>query len=209
MPLSIYTKTITLQTKLASQVIVEDDFEVVQTVCGVDVSYRGQEARASAVIMDIKTLRVLEQITAKSRVTTPYVPGLMMLREAKPILSILKLLKKDFDILMVDANGRLHPRRCGLACYVGIILDKPTIGVAKSLLCGRLVGKSVSLEGEVLGKVLEKKRGKKIFVSVGNKISLDSATRLARALIKKGEWMPEPLRLADKYSKSNVPDCPG
>jgi deoxyribonuclease V len=126
-----------------------------------------------------------------------------MLRESGPILSTLKLLKENFDVLLIDGNGRLHPRKFGLACYVGIVLDKPTIGIAKSLLCGKIIGNLVKLDDEILAYVIEKKKGKKIFVSIGNKISLETAAKLTESMIIEGEWLPEPLRVADQYSKTN------
>ena len=198
-----YTNAIKLQEKLASQVMTEDKIKKIHAVCAVDVSYKGHIASAAAVIMDAKTLQVLTYVKSTTKVNTPYVPGLMMLRESRPIFSALRLLKGSFDVLLVDGNGQLHPRRCGLACYIGIVLDTPTIGIAKSMLCGKIRGNSVELDGKILANIVEKKRGKKIYVSIGNKISLKSATRLTESLIKKGEWLPEPLRLADKYSKDS------
>ncbi len=196
-----YTKAIKLQEKLAAQVITKDTNRKIQNVCAVDVSYKNNTATSAAVIMDAKTLTVLEHKVSKSQIRMPYVPGLLMLRESGPVLSVLKMLKTKFDVLLVDGNGQLHPRRCGLACYLGITLGMPTIGVAKSLLCGKKTSDSIELDGKILAKVIEKKRGKKIFVSVGHKISLKSAARLAESLITEGEWLPEPLRLADRYSK--------
>ncbi|MGI0073474.1 MAG: endonuclease V [Nitrosotalea sp.] len=200
--MSLYTNAIKLQQKLASKVITKDRIRKIQSVCAVDVSYKGQDAYAAAVIVDSETLQVLTHVTSRTKVKTPYVPGLMMLRESGPILSALRLLKENFDVLLVDGNGRLHPRKCGLACYIGIVLDKPTIGIAKSLLCGRILGNSVILDDEILAYTIERKKGKKIFVSIGNKISLRTAAKLTESLIKEGEWLPEPLRLADKYSKT-------
>jgi deoxyribonuclease V len=88
-----------------------------------------------------------------------------------------------------------------LACYLGIVLGKPTIGVAKSLLCGEITKDAVILDGKILGKIIEKKKGKKIFVSIGNNISLKTAVKLVESLIREEEWLPAPILLADKYSK--------
>lgn len=199
--MSHYRDAIKLQEKLASKVITKDSIKKIQSVCAVDVSYKGQNATAAAVVMDAATLRVLDHVVTKTIVKDPYVPGLMMLREAKPILSVIELLKENFDVLLVDANGQLHPRKCGLACYLGIVLNKPTIGIAKSLLCGKMVRHNVNLDGKIVGKIIEKKKGKKIFVSVGNKISLKTAAKLVKSMIRNEEWLPEPIILADKYSK--------
>ncbi len=199
--MSRYTEAVKLQEELAPKVITKDTIKKIQNVCAVDVSYKDKTANAAAVIVDVKSLQVLEYQVSESHVKAPYVPGLMMLRESGPVLSVLKLLKNKFDVLLVDGNGQLHPRRCGLACYLGINLDMPAIGVAKSLLCGKVSGNSVEIDGKILAKIIEKRKGKRIFVSIGHKISLRSAAKLVSSLIKDGEWLPEPLRLADRYSK--------
>lgn len=199
--MSIYHTAIKLQENLANKVITKDSIKKIQSVCAVDVSYKSHNAKAAAVVMDTETLRVLDHAVSETSVSAPYVPGLMMLREGGPALSVLKLLNRNFDVLLVDGNGQLHPRKCGLACYLGITLGVPAIGIAKSLLCGEIVKDNAKLNGETLGKIIEKKKSKKIFVSVGHKISLKTAAKLVESLIRDGEWLPEPMLLADKYSK--------
>jgi deoxyribonuclease V len=199
--MSNYTDAVKLQKRLALRVITKDCLKSVRNVCAVDVSYRDRWANASAVVIDAKTLDTIEHVTSVTKIEAPYVPGLMMLRESGPIMSALKLLHNNFDVLLVDGNGQLHPRKCGLGCYIGIILDRPTIGVAKSLLCGKIRKNSVEFDGKILARIIEKKKGKRIFVSVGNKISLKTATKLVDSLIKDCQWLPEPIRLADRYSK--------
>lgn len=196
---SIYEK---LQEQLATQVITKDCFESIKTVCGVDVSYTNNDASAAAVSIDKQTLKIVEAVKSRSSVHWNYVPGLLFLREAKPAISAIKLLQKKYDLLLVDGHGQLHPRRFGLACYLGLALDKPTIGVAKTLLCGQVCGNNVTIDGKVFGMMIPIK--KSIYVSVGHKISLDSATKIVSELVKKGEWYPEPLRLADLYSKNSI-----
>jgi len=199
-----YNQAIELQRSLSQKVVAKDSIKKIRKVCAADVFYNDENARTSAVVMDARTLEILEHVTLETKVKIPYVPGFLMLRESKPILSALKLLKNNFDILIVDGNGQLHPRKCGIASYLGIVLDKPTIGVAKSLLCGNIKNNSVELDGKILGKVIEKKKGKKIFVSVGNKISLRTASKIIKSLIKEGQWQPEPIRIADHYSKQRL-----
>jgi deoxyribonuclease V len=203
--MSSYENVIKLQEKLARKVITKDEIRLVRKACSVDVSYKDERATAAAVVTDTNTFKVLDYAISITEVRTPYVPGLLMLRESGPVLSALKLLKEEFDILLVDGNGILHQRKCGLASYLGIVLNKPTIGVAKSLLCGQIVGDTVKLDGKILGKIIEKKRGRKIFVSVGNKISLKTGVKLIESLIREGEWMPQPSLLADKLSKGYMP----
>ncbi|MGQ0638065.1 MAG: endonuclease V [Nitrososphaerota archaeon] len=195
-----YSEAIKLQEELAKKVITKDSISEIKNVCAVDVSYKDDMAFCSAVVINKKTVEVVECINTQTAVKYSYIPGLLMLREAEPVMSGLKLLKNDFDLLLVDGHGQLHPRRCGLACYLGITLNKPTIGVAKSLLCGTIKGNFVELDGKKLGAVIENKQ-KKIFVSVGHKISLKSAAKIVTELIKENEWLPEPLRVADMNSK--------
>lgn len=185
------------QLELAKKVIAYDYFGEIKLVCGVDASYRQDIAQCAAVVVD-RELKIVERVVTRSAVKNPYIPGLFVMREAGPALRALKKLKR-FDLLMVDGHGQLHPRRCGLASYLGVVLDKPTIGVAKSLLCGTENDGQVEVEREVLGSVIEGK--KKLYVSVGHRISLETAAHLVKGMTKKGEWLPEPLRLADTYSR--------
>jgi deoxyribonuclease V len=186
----MYEDAIKLQKDIARKVIARDDFGKIKRVCGVDIAYDGDTAYCSAVVME-KGEVVLESIDHKTTVSHPYVPGLLMLREAEPILQTVKLLK-SYDLLLVDGHGLLHPRKCGLACYVGVTLDKPTIGVAKSRLCGNVRQDGyLEFRGEILGFMF----GKKMYVSVGHRVSLETAI----AIVK--ELGTEPLSLADVNSK--------
>ena len=193
---------ILLQKKLSTKVITKNILpKKIKRICGIDVSYRNDFAYCSAVILDKNNLNIIETKTSKLKSTARYIPGLFMLKESKPILHTLNKLKKNFDVLLVDGNGQLHPRRCGLACYIGLKLDKPVIGVAKSLLCGKVRSDSkVEYKGRVLGYEIKQNK-KKIYVSVGHKMSLNSAVKIFKELIVNGNWYPEPLRIADFNSK--------
>ena len=194
-------QAIKLQQKLAKKIISKNKIpSKIKTVCGVDVSYKDNRAYCSAITLDKKNLEVIESKNLSCIVSEPYISGLFMLREAKPILLTIKKLQKDFDILLVDGHGRLHPRNCGLACYVGLKLDKPTIGIAKKLLCGKVQSNStIRVDGKILGYQLGDK--KSIYISTGHKISLHTAKRIVKEVIKKNNWYPEPLRIADQNSK--------
>lgn len=201
--LSIYSDAIELQREIAKKVIAEDTLhKEIEYICGIDVSYKKNAAYCSAVIMKKNTLELIESVNAKSIVKHPYIPGLFILRESEPILTTLKLLKNQFDLLLIDGHGLLHPRKCGLASYIGVLIDKPTIGVAKSLLCGSIMeDQSVEYDGTVLGFTIKKEGKKQIYVSVGHKISLTTAIQIIKKITKKEEWVPEPLRIADLNSK--------
>lgn len=194
---------INLQKEISKKVIDYDciDSEI-NNVCGVDVAYKNDIAFCSALIVNKNTLKIIESINHKSIVNYPYIPGLLMLRESESIITILKLIKTPFDVLLIDAHGLLHPRRCGMACYVGVMIDKPTIGVAKNLLCGHIMKDNyIEYNGEILGYRIKKTNKKDIYVSIGHKIGLATATNIVMDLIKDNERLPEPLRLADINSK--------
>jgi deoxyribonuclease V len=192
-----YRDAILLQENTAKKVLsATDDFGDILRICGVDVAYSGSNnaAYCSAVIMDRNMQYLVESIDVQTVVKHPYVPGLLMLREAEPIFYTLRLLKNSYDLLLIDGHGLLHPRKCGLACFVGVTLNKPTIGVAKSLLCGAVRPDGfVELDGELLGYAISKK----IYISVGHRITLKTAIELVK------EVGIEPLRLADINSKRN------
>jgi len=204
---NLHDNAIKFQEQLAKKIITRDDFNrEIDYVCGVDVSYKKEIAHCSAAIVKKNTLEVIELVESKSNVKYPYIPGLFILRELNPIRHTIKLLKNPFQLLLVDGHGILHPRRCGLACHIGVITDNPTIGVAKSLLCGSIQPDCfVKHNEDVLGYAInrEGKLKKMIYVSIGHKISLPTAVRLVKSLTKRGELTPEPLRIADIASKKS------
>jgi deoxyribonuclease V len=194
-----YSDAVRLQQELAKKIVTSDSFDRINSICGVDVAYDNDIAYCSAVVMD-RAGAVIETVRTKSIARHPYVPGLLMLREAEPVFRALKKLNSGFDLLLVDGHGLLHPRKCGLACYVGVTIDKPTIGVAKKLLCGKVRSDgAIELDGQILGHAIGVTGKKKLYVSVGHRISLETAVKIVTELGKGG--MPEPLRLADNDSK--------
>ncbi|MEX2705994.1 MAG: endonuclease V [Candidatus Freyrarchaeum guaymaensis] len=197
-----------LQRRLALRVIEEDRFERVENICGLDVAYHGDTAIACAVVMSREDMRVIEEEVAYTRVTFPYVPTLLSFRETPAIIEVARRLKSHVDLFMVDSNGRLHPNLLGAASHFGILVDKPVIGVAKTLLCGEVQPRKrgeryslIMLDGRVVGAAVTTRVGAKpVFVSVGHKISLETAIRIV--LETSRLRIPEPLRLADLLSKS-------
>jgi deoxyribonuclease V len=200
---SDYSSVIRQQEQIAKRIVTKDNEGIkIKYVCGVDVSYKHNVAYCSATVIDKYSLKFVESANIMTEVDQPYIPGLFILREYKPIINALQLVKKEFQILLVDGHGVLHPRRCGLASYIGVMINKPTIGVAKSLLCGFLrKDKSIEFGGDVLGFQIGSCDNKHIYVSVGHQISLGTAVKIVKELTKIGQWIPEPLRIADIGSK--------
>jgi deoxyribonuclease V len=195
-----------LQKEISTKIITYDIFDKIENICGIDVSYKSNVAYCSAVITKT-TFDLIASVNRKYQVQYPYIGGLLFLRESGPLLNTLQLLKNDFcfDILLIDGHGILHPRKCGLASYIGYMIDKPTIGVAKNLLCGSVrEDHFIEYGRSVLGYRIKKEGKKPIYVSVGHKISLTKAIQIVQKITKEVERIPEPLRVADINSKNNL-----
>jgi deoxyribonuclease V len=190
------------QTQLSALVeAVELDHEA-ELVAGVDVSYVGGAAYSAAVVMD-ECLDVVEVSTAETRVEFPYVPGFFSYRELRPALKALRGLS-DYDVLMVNGHGLAHPRGFGLASHVGVETNKPTIGVARRLLCGEpddLDAEETLIRhgGKVIGAKMASPTGSPIYVSVGHLITLEACVELVDACFL-DHSLPEPLASAHIYA---------
>ena len=196
---------IALQDELAAQIVFAPP-PTIERVAGIDVSMRRGVARAAVVVMSMPELREQERVCVDAPITYPYVPGLLTFREAPTILQALEELEHRPDVLMFDGQGYAHPRRLGLASHIGVLLDHPTVGCAKSRLCGTYVepprerGAYTPLyDGdEVIGAVVRTRTGvKPVFVSVGHRMTLESAIDLVLAC-GKGYRLPEPTRWAHR-----------
>jgi len=150
------------------------------------------------------SFELVETATASAKLTFPYIPGLLSFREAPACLAAVKKLKSEPDVLLIDGQGIAHPRRLGLAAHLGLFLDKPTIGCAKSRLIGTFEppgiekGQHTPLRDgdEIIGAVVRTRRNvKPLFISVGNRCRLEDAIRLTLACATKYR-LPEPTRLA-------------
>jgi deoxyribonuclease V len=174
----------------------------IHNLVGCDATYFSEIAIAAAT-----QVRYADQSLLKIRSTTehtrfPYIPGLLAFREAPVVLRAIRGLHANDYVCLVDAHGIAHPRRFGLACYVGLALDRPTIGVAKSLLYGQAEGSRVvdGEDGRILAELVKTPGGKTIYVSVGHKISLEDAVLIVKHCM--GSGGPVPIRLAhDEVTK--------
>ena len=202
----VIAKTKKLQEDFSKLVVLMDTLDKEPTnICGIDVAYRKSIAYCSAVLINAETMRVVKNINESSHVINPYIPGYLMLRESDALLNVLKPLRSIIDVLLIDGHGVLHPRKCGLASYVGILLDVPTIGVAKSLLCGVIRDDhSILIDGIPYGFELIRANKKPIYISVGHGLTLETSVKIVSNLILPKERIPEPLRLADRFSKKQA-----
>lgn len=198
-----------LQEELRARVIATGGPADPRSVAGVDVHYarRAGLVVAAAVRLDAGAAPCASAMGIRP-LAFPYVPGLLAFREAPAALEALAVLG-PFDLLFVDGHGLAHPRRFGIACHLGVLLDVPTIGVAKSRLVGEHAepgpeeGAAVPLldRGEVVGMVVRTRaRVRPVYVSVGHRVSLERAVELVLRF-SRGFRLPEPTRLADHLSR--------
>ena len=195
-----------VQESLVSRMIEKDDLKrPVQTVCGLDVAYLHQTAIGAAVLLSFPQLKVLEQKIVYCQVTIPYIPTFLSFREFAPLSLVYVSLQNKPDLCFVDAHGRAHPRKLGAASHFGILKNIPTIGVAKRLLCGEIDSASIpyetiTLDNEVIGARINSKSGcNPIYVSVGHRISLETAVNMTLQCITKYR-LPEPTRYAHRLA---------
>jgi deoxyribonuclease V len=195
-----------LQERLRFRVIERDRPGDVRRVAGVDVSYdRGSPFLfAAVVVLDAETGALLESAAVRTRVPFPYVPGYLSFREIPPLLHAFEKLAAPPDLIVCDGQGRAHPRRFGLACHLGVLLDLPSLGCAKSRLVGthrepgarRGCTTRLYDDGEVIGLVLRTREGvRPVYVSVGHRITLPTARRFVLRLARPFR-LPEPIRAA-------------
>lgn len=203
-----------VQQALRAQIRLEPLAEPPKIIAGVDVSYdlASNLTRAFIVLVDFPSLKMLASVRAELPTRFPYIPGFLSFREIPAILEALRLLPQKPDLLMVDGQGVAHPRRMGIAAHLGVLLDMPSIGIAKS----RLVGSYAEPENEKgaftplyhkderIGVVLRSKRNTRpLFISPGHRVDFDGALALAIQCLTTYR-LPEPTRLADKLSKQKT-----
>jgi deoxyribonuclease V len=203
-----------VQRALAARVVTEDRplaGESVRLVAGLDCAYirseAGERVVAAAVSVAVPGLRIAATAGASQPAAMPYVPGLLAFREAPALIEAFERLPVRPGLVLVDGHGISHPRGLGVASHIGVLLDQPTIGVAKSILVGNAEGElgeapgsQVPLvwRGRVIGTVLRTRvRVQPVYVSVGHRVSLEGAVRQVMSLLA-GYRLPEPTRQADR-----------
>lgn len=205
-------EAIAIQQALRSRVVLSNDHGALKTIVGIDVGYDPARniSHAAIVRMEMEDLRPIESIRAELPTEFPYIPGLLSFREIPVILSALGKLQSPPDLLMVDGQGIAHPRRLGIAAHLGVLLDLPAVGIAKSRLTGayhppaEAKGSQSPLtdKGERIGTVLRSKQGcLPLFISPGHRMDQETAVALALRCLTRYR-LPEPTRLADKLSKT-------
>ena len=189
------------QLKLAKKVITKDSFDKLELVAGVDCAYNQDNIIASIVVCDYKTMEVKEKGFEVVKAKVPYLAGFLAYREGTAISEAYARLQNKPDIIIFDGNGILHPRRCGLASHLGVLLDIATIGTAKQLLVGEVKNNIVYINKEERGELfVTREHSKPIYVSPGHKISLKTSIKIVKNCLRFPHKLPEPLHLAHRYA---------
>ena len=203
-----------IQSELAPKLIFKNIGINPNLIAGADVSVTrfGKIGRAALVLLDFHTLDMVETSTAEGEINFPYIPGLLSFREAPLIMQAFHKLSHIPDVVIVDGQGIAHPRRFGIASHLGLLLDIPTIGCAKSRLIGsysevpdRVGAFSFLYEGdEIIGAVVRTRQGiKPVYVSIGHKIDLLTAISYVLNCCR-GLRLPEPTRLAHLLANNRL-----
>lgn len=206
-------EAVALQQQLRQQLRLEADLPAVHRVAGVDVSFPGERARAAVVVLAFPTLELVDQALAEVLLTFPYIPGLLTFREGPAVLAAFERLSLWPDLVLFDGQGLAHPRRLGLACHMGLFLDLPSIGCAKSRLCGEYEEPgqqkgdwSQLRDGdELIGAVVRTRPNTRpLFVSPGHRVDLASSIHYVLSCCTRYR-LPETTRWAHRLCSGGTP----
>ncbi len=201
-------EAIALQHRLSCSVINKSTLKAVKTVAGVDTAYRQNVARAAVVMMTYPALETMGDAVAERGINYPYIPGLLTFREGPAVLAALSQLETRPDLLIFDGQGIAHPRRCGIASHIGVLMDIPAIGCAKTKLVGQydepaLQRGSFTLlthKGQTIGAVVRTRTNvAPVFVSTGHRVSLQDSVRFVLDCCRDYR-LPETTRRADQLA---------
>ncbi len=201
-----------LQLELTKKISIKKLDRPIKYIGGVDVSFKRGKALACIVIMSFPELELKEKVLQYDDVQFPYVPGYLSLREGPPIIRAYFKLKIKPDVLIFDGQGIAHPRHLGIATHVGVVLQHPTIGCAKSVLVGKYEGLKeakgssvpVYYKGEKIAYALRTRKGiKPVIVSPGNLIDFEQSVNIILKCSKRYR-LPEPIRYAHSFSKDKL-----
>lgn len=195
------------QIQLSKKVKLKDGFTEIETVAGIDVAYPKNEFEdvcGVCIVMDYKTKQIIEEKIVFAKTYFPYISTYLSYRELPVVEKLIKNLESKPTVLMLDGNGLLHPYGIGLASHTGVVLDVPTVGVAKNLLYGRLENNIVKIDGKKRGYALfsSEQVRKPVYVSPGHRVSFETSINIVKHLSH--YKIPEPLRQAHILANKNI-----
>lgn len=205
---------ILIQKKLLKKLRIEPLRKIPRLIAGADVSFAGNKAIGAVVVMKFPELEVIEKIVKKDDLGFPYIPTLLSFREGPVLCRCFRALRNNVDIIIFDGQGIAHPRRIGLAAHLGMLIGRPSIGCAKSRLCGKFENPGNKKgdfsylkadDGKKIGAVLRTREGvKPVFVSPGHMIDMEGSIKIIMECSKKYR-IPEPVRMSHILSKTSRP----
>jgi len=193
------------QQRLASRILLNDGFTSVKKIAGIDTfAVSKNELIANVIVCEFPSFKFLEQKSYVLHDPLPYAPGFSAYREMPAMIEAYNKLDEEPDVILVKGEGILHPRRIGLASHLGLILNKPTIGVMAKLPYGKVEKGKILFNNEIAGfEITTKEHANPVYISPGHLITLGSALNLVSKSIIFPHKMPEPLHLAHKLLKCN------
>ncbi len=200
-------EAIAIQEMLRARITLHDTFSAIDVIAGADLSFDDDWGYGGVITYTFPGLEEMERRSVRMKLNFPYIPGLLAFREAPVLLAAFELLSTEPDLLLFDGQGIAHGRRMGIATHMGILLNKPTIGCAKSRLVGTFEEPGTDKGcyaplvhgGETVGAVMRtRKKVRPVFVSPGTGVSLKTAVRIVLQCLD-GYRIPKPTREADKY----------
>ena len=213
-------EAVRIQAQVRGAVISHGRINRPRLIAGADSAFdlERQLIFAAVLVLSFPALEIVETVVHHERLRFTYIPGLLAFREAPALLQAFGQLRHEPDVIFIDGHGLSHPRAAGIACHIGVCVDRPVIGCAKSKLVGAFrepgpsrgsTSKLCDANGHVIGAVLRTRAGvQPVFVSVGHRLSLPDAIRITLAC-GKGYRIPEPTRQADLLAERTKREAPG
>lgn len=189
------------QLKLAKEIELKDHVKKFNLIAGCDQTFIKEEVISCVCVLD-KKLNLIESKFSRLRAKISYVPGFLFYREGPAVIEAFNKLERKPDVMIVDGNGILHPRGIGMASQLGLLLDIPTIGAAKKLMCGKVKEGKVYVDKDIRGvEMRTREHAKPIYVSPGHKISMGNAIEFVKKCTIPPHKLPEPIHFAHKLVK--------
>ena len=193
------------QRKLSQKVIIQDSFTKIKTIGGIDCAQTKNQIIACVVVLEFPSLKLLEKQTAILPDPLPYKPGFLAYREMPAIINAFDKLEQEPDLILVDGSGILHPRKFGMASHLGLSLNKPTIGLNKTLTLGNIENGKIYLDGNLVGfEITTREHANPLYLSPGHQISLGTSLKTVQQALNPPHKLPEPLHFAHKFAKKEM-----
>lgn len=190
-----------IEKEILKGISLKDSISEINKIAAFDIGFSGTKVICSAIVFDFETMNVIEEKTKVSDELMPYSPNMVAFREGPAIIDLYRELENTPDILIIDGNGSLHPNKVGVASYVGVILNKPAIGIVKELVYGNLDEDKIIFNNEIKGYAIKAKEfANPVFITSGHKVSIEKAIEIVKKTVVSEFKLPLPMHLAHKLT---------